>query len=395
MDGIIYLDNAATSYPKPQVVYDFMHEFFMNHGINPGRSGYDAAIETEGVIAEARRMLNEFFNGDDPERLTFSYNGSDSLNQIIGGVLEDGDHVVSTTVEHNSVLRPLHHRERDGMIEVTYVRNDSQGYIDPDDVKKAFRPDTKLCIVNHGSNVFGTVQPITEVGAHCKAAGIPFAVDASQTAGAVPIDMKESHIDFLAFTGHKSLMGPTGIGGICTAAGAEIRSTRQGGTGVRSIELYHLLEFPYRLECGTMNVMGVGGLHAGVKWLLEEGPDKVFRHEMELWTKLRDGFRAIDGVITYCDDDPHRHTAVLSCNVENWSAGDVGILLDADHNIATRTGLQCAPLVHKEIGTADIKGTVRFSFGPFNTEEHVNRAIEAMAEIAAIRRGYSAAEHLR
>jgi len=387
MEGIIYLDNAATTFPKPQVVYDFMHEFFMKHGINPGRSGYDAAMATEEVVNETRKMFTEFFNGDDPDRLTFSYNGSDSLNQIIGGVLKPGDHVVSTTVEHNSVIRPLHHRERDGMIEVTYVPNDGQGYVDPDDVKQAFRPDTALCIINHCSNAFGTVQPITEIGAHCKEAEIPYAIDASQTAGAVPIDMKKSHIDFVAFTGHKSLMGPTGIGGICTAADAEIKATRQGGTGVRSKLLFHLEEFPYRLECGTMNVMGVGGLHAGMKWLREEGMENVHRREMALWTKFRDALRAIDGVTTYCDDDATRHSPVLSCNVANWEAFDVGILLDADHNIATRTGLHCAPLVHKEIGTADIKGTVRFSFGPFNTDEHVDLAIAAIDEIASIRRG--------
>jgi len=302
-------------------------------------------------------------------------------------VLKPGDHVVTTTVEHNSVLRPLHHRETDGMIEVTYVRNDSGGYVDPDEVKKAFRPNTALCIINHCSNVFGTVQPIAEIGARCREAGIPYAVDASQTAGAVPIDMKAAQIDFVAFTGHKSLMGPTGIGGICTAAGAEIRSTRQGGTGVRSIHPFHLEEFPYRLECGTMNVQGVGGLHAGTKWVIEQEVENIHAREMALWTKLRDGFRAIDGVITYCDDDPGRHAAVLSCNVENWEAGDVGMMLDVDYNIATRTGLQCAPKVHMEIGTADLNGTVRFSIGPFNTEDHIDQAIAAMDEIAAMRRG--------
>ena len=387
MEGIIYLDNAATTYPKPQIVYDFMYEFFRKHGINPGRSGYDAAMATEEVVGETRKLLTELFNGDDPERLTFTYNGSDSLNQIIAGVLEPGDHVVSTTVEHNSVIRPLHHRERDGMIEVTWVPNDGQGYVDPDDVRAAFRRDTALCIVNHCSNVFGTVQPITEIGAHCKEAGIPFAIDASQSAGARPIDMKESHIDFVAFTGHKSLMGPTGIGGICTAAHAQIKASRQGGTGVRSKELFHLEEFPYRLECGTMNVQGVGGLNAGIKWVLEEGMENIHRREMALWTKFRDALRAIDGVTTYCDDDPERHSPVLSINVANWEAGDVGILLDADHNIATRTGLHCAPLVHKQIGTADIKGSVRFSFGPFNTEDHTDHAIAAIEEIASIRRG--------
>jgi len=384
-DGI-YLDNAATTFPKPKSVYDFMNDFYRKHGINPGRSGYDAALETEEVVSGTRRKLTEFFNGTDHDHLTFSYNASDSLNQIITGVVRRGDHVITSTVEHNSVLRPLFHLEQDGVIEVTRVPNDGAGYVDPDDFKKAFRKNTRLVILNHASNVFGTVQPVGEVGALCRQAGITFSVDVSQSAGAVPVDVQAMNIDLLAFTGHKSLMGPTGIGGIYTWPGTEIRSSRQGGTGVRSAQRTHLEEFPFRLECGTLNVMGVAGLFAGQKWIAEEGLENIHHREMDLWVRLRDGLRAIEGVITYCDDDPARHTAVLSTNVEGWEAGDVGTLLDVDYNIQTRTGLQCAPLVHETIGTAEGKGTVRFSIGAFNTPDHIEQAIAAMTEIAAMRR---------
>lgn len=386
MENTIYLDNAATTYPKPQSVYDFMHEFYQKQGINPGRSGYDMALEAEEIVRGTRKKLTTFFNGTDHERLTFSYNASDSLNMIIAGMLEKGDHVVTSTVEHNSVLRPLYHREHDGDIEVTYVPNDDRGYVDPDDFKKALRQNTSLVILNHASNVFGTVQPIEEVGRYCREAGIPFVVDCSQSAGVLNIDMQIMDIDVIAFTGHKSLMGPTGIGGMYTSEDVEIRSSRFGGTGVRSAHRFHLEEFPYRLECGTLNILGVAGLYAGQEWLEEEGLENIHNQEMALWEKLRQGLQEIDRVITYCADSPENHIAVLSCNVEGWEAGDVGTMLDVDHNIATRTGLQCAPMVHVQIGTDTIHGTVRFSIGPFNTEEHIDRAIEAMQEIASFER---------
>ena len=276
MEKLIYLDNAATTYPKPQPVYTFMHDFYCEHGINPGRSGYDASLASEEIVNGTRRLLTELFNGTDSERLTFSYNASDSLNQIISGVLQPEDHVVTSTVEHNSVLRPLFHREQEGMIEVTYVPNDVRGYIDPDEVRRAIRPDTRLVIINHVSNVFGTVQPVAEIGAACRRAGVLFAVDASQSAGVLPVDVQGMHIDLVAFTGHKSLMGPTGIGGLYTAEGVEVRAQRQGGTGVRSAQRTHLEEYPYRLECGTLNVLGVAGLYAGQQWIAEQGGGSRF-----------------------------------------------------------------------------------------------------------------------
>jgi len=386
MENLIYLDNAATTFPKPKEVYEFMDSFYQQHGVNPGRSGYDATLETEEVVHGTRKMLMEFFNGTDPNRLTFSYNASDSLNMIIQGMVEKGDHVITSNLDHNSVLRPLYHLKHDGVIEVSYIPFNDKGYIDPDDVKNAIQKNTKLIILNHGSNVIGTVQPIGEVGRICREAGIPFAVDVSQTAGAQRIDVQKMNIGLLAFTGHKCLMGPTGIGGSYVAEDIPIRGTRFGGTGVRSAYPFHLEEFPYRMECGTLNVVGVAGLNAGQKWICREGIDNIHEREMKLWERLRKGLQEIDGVVIYCAESTENHNAVLSINVRGWEAGDVGTLLDVDYNIACRTGLQCAPLVHRQIGTEEIHGTVRFSLGPFNTEEHINEAIEAVREIAAIKK---------
>ncbi|MFZ5515242.1 MAG: aminotransferase class V-fold PLP-dependent enzyme [Candidatus Zhuqueibacterota bacterium] len=383
---IIYLDNAATTYPKPQEVYDFMYEFYQKHGVNPGRSGYDMTLETEEVVHGTRKMLTEFFNGTDPNRLTFSYNASDSLNMIIQGMAEKGDHIITSNVEHNSVLRPLYHLANDGVIDLSYIPFDEHGFIDPDDVKKTIRKNTKMVIINHGSNVIGTVQPIAEIGKICKQAGVYFAVDASQTAGARKVDVKAMNIDLLAFTGHKCLMGPTGIGGSYIGEDVPIRGTRFGGTGVRSAHRFHLEEFPYRMECGTLNIVGVAGLHAGQKWIASMGLENIHAQEMKLWNRLRTGLQKIDRVITYCADTDANHNAVLSFNIEGWEAGDVGTILDVDYNIACRTGLQCAPLVHEQIGTDKIHGTVRLSLGPFNTEAHIDAAIHAVEEIVAIQR---------
>jgi cysteine desulfurase/selenocysteine lyase len=385
MDHLIYLDNSATSFPKPAEVYDFMNDFYRKNGVNPGRSGYDKTLETEELVYATRKMLTDFFNGTDANHLTFSYNASDSLNMIVGGMLEKGDHVITSNLEHNSVLRPLYHKKHDGDIDVTYIPFDDNGYIDPDDVKKSFRKNTKMVILNHSSNVIGTVQPLAEVGRRCRAAGIWFAVDASQSAGTVPIDVQAMDIDIVAFTGHKSLMGPTGIGGSYCGEDVPIRGTRFGGTGVRSAYPFHLEEFPYRLECGTLNIQGVAGLHAGQKWLRERGPEKVHNHEIALWDRLRKALQDTDGVITYCAHSPDDRNAVLSFNIKGWDAGDVGTILDVDYNIACRTGLHCAPLVHRQLGTEEIHGSVRFSIGAFNTEEHINSAIEAVRDIAAMK----------
>lgn len=386
MSNLIYLDNSATTFPKPAEVYDFMIDFYRKHGVNPGRSGFDAAIETEEVVYNTRKMLTELFNGDDPNRLTFSYNASDSLNMLIQGLAEKGDHVVTTMLEHNSVLRPLHHLFLNGIIELDYVPFDTNGYIDPDDIKKALRPNTKMVVMTHCSNVIGTVQPLAAVGKICKEAGVLFVVDSSQGAGALPIDMNAMGIDALAFTGHKCLMGPTGIGGSYVMENVPVKYTRFGGTGVRSAQQTHLEEFPYRLECGTLNLLGVAGLNAGVRWVKEQGMENLHSKEIAMWDRLRKALQQIDNITTYCATHPENKNPVLSFNIKGFDSGDVGTMLDVDYNIACRTGLQCAPKVHQHLGTDKIHGTVRMSFGPFNTDDHVEAAINAITEIASIRK---------
>jgi cysteine desulfurase family protein len=384
---LIYLDNSATSFPKPDVVYDFMNSFYRKHGVNPGRSGFDAALEAEEIVMNTRRLLTEFFHsGGDSNRLTFSYNASDSLNMIIQGLAEKGDHVVTTMLEHNSVLRPLHHLEMNGVIEVTHVMFDEHGYVHPDDIRRAIKKNTKMVVVNHCSNVIGTIQPIAEIGKICREAGVWFIVDTTQSAGTVPIDMERMAIDVVVFTGHKCLMGPTGIGGSYVVDTVPVKYTRFGGTGVRSAQLTHLEEFPYRLECGTLNLLGVAGLHAGVKWVLENGLERMHAKEMLLWDKLRKGIQSVDNVVTYCAESSENHNPVLCFNIKSFDAGDVGTMLDVDYNIACRTGLHCAPKAHVGLGTDKIHGTVRLSIGPFNTDEHIDKAIEAVKEIAEIRK---------
>jgi cysteine desulfurase/selenocysteine lyase len=361
-----------------------MDDFFRNYGVNPGRSGYDLCMEAGLVVEETRKMLTRFFNGTDPDRLCFGYNSTDALNLVIFGLLKPGDHAVSTALEHNSVLRPLYHLSRAG-VEIEHVPFDGAGFVDPREIRKRFRPNTRLVIVNHASNVIGTVQPIAAIGRLCREAGIPFAIDASQSAGKVPIDMEAQFLDIVAFTGHKSLLGPTGIGGLYVREGVEIRHTRAGGTGVRSAVRPHLDEYPYRLEYGTPNIMGIAGLKAGVTWVLGKGIDAIHLEEMRLARILRDGLRDIPRVKLYCLDRLEDHIAVLAFNVEGMEAADVGTMLDVDYGIACRTGLHCAPLVHEQLGTDKIHGAVRFGIGPFNTEEHIRTAIEAVGKIAALR----------
>lgn len=383
MEGLIYLDNAATSFPKPESVYRFMDQFFRRAGVNPGRSGYDLCIEAGQLVEDTRRALTRFFGGTEPNRLVFTHNSTDALNLALFGTLKAGDHAISTTLEHNSVLRPLYHLARDHGVEVDYVPFDEDGFVDPDEIKKRFRPSTRVVAVNHASNVIGTVQPVGEIGRICREHQATLVVDASQTAGKLPIDVEALNIGALAFTGHKSLFGPTGVGGLYVRDGVEIRQTRAGGTGVRSAVRHHLEEYPYRLEYGTPNLLGIAGLHAGVEWLLGHGMQTVHEHEMRLLTKLRDGLRGIDGVTLYCQESLDSHIAVLAFNVAGKDPGDVGMMLDVDFNIACRTGLHCAPLVHEQLGTG-AHGAVRLSLGPFTTDEDIATAIGGVAEIASM-----------
>ena len=383
--SLIYLDNAATAFPKPEDVYVFMDQFYRTHGVNPGRSGYDLCMETGQLVDDTRKLLTRFFNGSDPDRLIFAYNSTDALNLALFGMLQRGDHAVTTTVEHNAVLRPLHHLSLYGGVQVDHVPFDSMGFVDPDAVVACFKPNTKVVAINHGSNVIGTVQPLAEIGRRCREFGVRLVVDASQTAGKIPIDVQAMNVDVLAFTGHKSMMGPTGIGGLYVQEGVEIRHTRAGGTGVRSAQRTHLDEYPWRLEYGTPNIMGIAGLNAGVKWILKTGISAIEEHEMRLTRRLVEGLREIPGVTMYCQESLANHIAVMIFNVNGFDAGNAGTMLDVDHNIACRTGLHCAPRVHEQLGLDALHGAVRFGIGPFNTDEHISAAIGAVREIAAAR----------
>jgi cysteine desulfurase/selenocysteine lyase len=391
VERIIYLDNAATSFPKPDQIHAAVRDFYSQYGVNPGRSGCDLGLTAERMIHGTRKRLSAFFNASlaragkptDPNRLVFTMNATMSLNLIINGTISPGDHIVTTKVEHNSVIRPVNHKVLDGA-EATFVTPDAEGYVDPEDIRKAIKKNTKLVIVNHGSNVTGVVQDLKAIGAVCKEAGVPFAVDTAQTAGVLPIDMNECNISFLAFTGHKGLLAPTGTGGICVADDAEIRGTIFGGTGVRSADLYHLEEFPYRLEAGTHNLAGIAGLSAGLDWIEAKGLKNIYAHEMELFGMLQEGLSEIDGVTICGTKTLKNRVATMSITVENYDPSDVGTILDVDYGVQTRTGLQCAPLIHEHMGTTP-RGTVRFSVGPFNTKEDIEIAINAVAETAADR----------
>jgi len=385
-DQIIFLDNGATSFPKPEEVYVFMDQFYRKFGVNPGRSGYDLCVEAGQMVEQTRKMLAAFFNHKHPDRVCFSYNSTDALNLAIFGLVKEGDHVITTTLEHNSVLRPLYHLGLERRVEVDHVPFDGRGFVDPAEFPKRFKKSTSLVVINHASNVLGTVQPRNAIGRHCRERGIPFVIDASQSAGKVPIDMEDSFLDVVVFTGHKSLLGPTGIGGLAVRDGIDIRLTRAGGTGVRSAQRTHLEEYPYRLEYGTINVAGVAGLNAGLKWIEAKGLSAIHREEMRLTRLLRDGLAQIEGVRLYCQEDLTDHIAVLPFNVVGLEAAHTATMMDVDYNIASRSGLHCAPMVHEELGTDKIGGAVRFGIGPFNTEEHIRVAIGGVKDIAELQK---------
>jgi len=379
---IIYLDNAATTFPKPPEILHKTVDAYLRFGVNPGRSGYDLCMVAGELVFETRKALAAFFGGKTPERMVFAANATDALNLGLLGVLGPGDHAITTTIEHNSVIRPLNHLHRDHHVEVEFVQVELDGRVDPDEIARRFRPNTRLVVVNHGSNVIGTIQPVEEIGKRCRERGILFAVDAAQTAGVIEIDVEAMCIDLLAFTGHKSLLAPTGTGGLLVRDGVEVRTTRFGGTGVHSAHPFHLEEYPYRLEAGTGNVLGIAGLHFALEYLAKRGIGEIHKQEMALFARLQEGLAAIEGVTLHGTQSLEHRLAVLSFTVAGRDPGDVGALLDADYNIAARTGLQCAPLIHEQMGTAP-RGTVRLSVGPMNVRPDVEAAIAAVAEIAA------------
>lgn len=377
---MIYLDNAATSFPKPAECLRKALDLYLQMGASPGRGGYDLAVAAEERVEAVRRRLCRFFGGDDTYRLCFTYNATDALNMLIRGLAPPGSHVVSSRLEHNSVLRPLCHLRKQGAITFDLVPFDRQGFIDPQQVADAIKPETRLVILTHASNVLGTVQPAMEIGAVCRHRKVPLVLDASQSAGAVPLDVKAWDVQGIAFTGHKSLLGPTGIGGVLLSPELNPESTRFGGTGVDSRSLFHPQEYPHRLEAGTLNLFGALALDACLDYVECSQPASYVR-EMRLLDRLKGGLEKLSRVQLYGVEQLDRHLPLLTCTVEGHRSEDVAAILDGDYDIAVRAGLHCAPLVHQDLGIME-KGAVRFSLGPFLGEAEIDEAIGAMTAIA-------------
>ncbi len=379
---MIYLDNAATSFPKPEAVYQALDRFARQSLANPGRAGHKMAVEAERALGDGRHVLNQFFHGEGPERFVFTLNCTDGLNMAFKGVLQEGDHVITSNLEHNSISRPLRAMELAGRIKLTRVQVDGGGTIDPDTIRQAFTPRTRLVAVTHASNVLGTVQPIAEIGKLTRARDLLLLVDAAQSAGVVPIDVQAMQIDLLAFPGHKSLYGPTGTGALYVGPRAPVGAWREGGTGGDSSSETQPRELPHFLEGGTPNVLGVAGLTAGIKYVQERGLDNIRAHEVALCERLWRRLDEIGGFEVFGHRDTSRRVGALSFRSKKVGASEIGGILDQAFEIAVRPGLHCAPYIHRAIGSFP-DGTVRASPGLFSTEEEVDRLAGALEEIVA------------
>lgn len=377
---MIYLDNAATSFPKPESVYAEMDRCARTQLANPGRSGHRLALAAERILEDGRHRLNQFFHGAAPERFIITLNGTDALNIAIKGVLNPGDHVVTTDLEHNSVSRPLRALELAGTISLTRVAADASGTIDPEQIRAALTPQTRLVALTHASNVLGTVQPIGDVGRIVREHGALFLVDAAQTAGVIPIDIAAQSIDLLAFPGHKSLLGPTGTGALYVGDRVNLRAWREGGTGGDSSSETQPRELPFFLEGGTPNVLGIAGLIAGLQFIEERRLDAIHRHEVELIERLWRRLLEFDSVTVFGHRDLARRVGTLSFRADSLAAPELGGILDTAFDIAVRPGLHCAPYVHHSLGTMP-DGLVRVSVGPFSTTDDIDRLADALAEI--------------
>lgn len=377
---MIYLDNAATSFPKPEEVYQALDHFARQSLANPGRAGHKMALAAEKALDDGRHELNQLFHGEAPERFIFTLNCTDALNMAFKGVLREGDHVITTDLEHNSVSRPLRAMELAGRITLTRIKADRGGTINPDDVRRAVTPQTRLIAVTHASNVLGTVQPIAEVGRLARAQDILFLVDAAQTAGVLPIDVQTMHIDLLAFPGHKSLFGPTGTGALYVGPRAKVGAWREGGTGGDSSSETQPKEFPYFLEGGTPNVLGVAGLTAGVRFVHARGLDSIHEHEAALCERLWRRLDELGGFEVFGHRDMTKRVGTLSFRSDALPAAELGGILDQAFDIAIRPGLHCAPYIHRALGTFP-EGAVRVSPGVFNTEDDIDQLARALADI--------------
>jgi cysteine desulfurase / selenocysteine lyase len=385
-DKIIYFDNAATSFPKPEEVAQAMVHFSREIGASPGRSGHRLAIEAGRIVFEAREAIARLFGLKDSSRVVFGLNATEGINQGLKGLLRPGDHVITSSMEHNSVMRPLRAMIREGL-EVTILNCSPEGLLDPSDVKRAIRPNTRMVILNHASNVVGTIQPLSEIGEICRRQEVLFFIDAAQSAGAVPIDMEEEKIDLLAFTGHKALFGPQGTGGLVLGEGVnekELVPVKRGGTGSRSEQEEQPDFLPDLCESGTPNAVGLAGLLAGVEFVQKVGVEKVRLHEKRLTENLLRGLRKIRGVTVYGPGTAQKKLATVSFNIQGVAPSEVGLRLDEEFGILCRVGLHCAPAAHRTLGTFP-EGTVRFGLSYLNREEEVEEALQAVGRIA--RRG--------
>lgn len=379
----IYLDNAATSFPKPSTVYDAVDIAQRQLGAAEGRSATRTATQVHAVIERCRQRAARLLGAESPQRIVFTFNATDSLNLALHGLLRAGDHVVTSSIEHNSVLRPLRHLAEPG-VQVTYVSADGEGRVSPDDVRRALRSNTRLVALLHASNVSGTIQPIDAVGEIAHQAGALFLVDAAQTAGHLPIHVSKSPIDLLACAGHKGLLGPLGTGILYVRPGVEehLQSVRQGGTGTNSEDDHQPDRLPDKYEAGNHNVPGLFGLEAGLAWLEERGVAEVCRHERAVTARLLERLAGLPRLRVYGPKSIEDRVGVVSVTIEDMDPQELAAVLDDSFGIESRAGLHCAPGAHRCLGTFAAGGTLRLSPGPFTTEGEIDAAASALREIA-------------
>jgi cysteine desulfurase family protein len=381
----IYLDNAATSWPKPDGVYQAVERYFRELGAPAGRSAYAEANQVSQAVTAARSSLARLLGVADPRRIAFALNGTDALNLAIHGAVRSGDHVVTTVAEHNSVLRPLRELESRQEVSIDRVGVDADGFVDPADIGRALRGNTRLVAMTHASNVTGAMQPVAEIARLAHERGSLLLVDAAQTLGELPIRVDDLGCDMLAAPGHKGLLGPLGTGILYVAPGVEekLASVRQGGTGTQSDQDVHPDALPYKFEAGSLNVPGVLGLGAAAEFLLVKGLDRVRQHHAALTERLNEGLREIRGVRVHGPLAVERRVGVVSMSLGHYDPQEAAATLDAAYRVQVRSGLHCAPLMHAALGTLSSGGTVRFSVGLFNTTDHIDAAIAAVREMAA------------
>lgn len=376
---MIYLDNAATTMHKPKEVIDAVVEAMTSLG-NAGRGANEASLSAARIIYDAREKLCRFFNGEDPRQIVFTGNSTESLNIAIKGLLEPGDHVITTMLEHNSVLRPLYEMEKKG-VALTIIKADKKGRFSLEEMEAAIRPETKMIVCTNGSNLTGNYVDIGKVGEMAHRHDVLFMVDASQTAGVFPIDVRNMQVDVLCFTGHKGLLGPQGTGGMYVREGLAIRPLKSGGSGVQTYSKTHPREMPTALEAGTLNGHGIAGLRAAVEYIEKTGLDAIRAKEQELMWRFYEGVKEIPGVTVYGDFDSRERCAIVALNIGDYDSSEVSDALLTEYGISTRPGGHCAPLMHEALGTVE-QGAVRFSFAHSNTEEEVDIAINAVRELA-------------